>query len=140
MSEQHFGAEIEGRPAPGHDRREALEFTPRDETVGFLLWDARRALSRQLNRKLNRHGVGSGVFSVLRILWDEDRLTQSEIARRGRMTGPTIVGIETLPSGQEQVTMRVSTWPTPQGWPVGEGAPPVPYHPRTYTTTFNVNP
>ncbi|MGV0734529.1 DUF4226 domain-containing protein [Mycolicibacter sinensis] len=54
--------------------------------------------------------------------------------------GPSIVSIETLPNGQEQVTMRVSTWPTPEGWPVGPGAPPPPYHPRTYTTTFNVNP
>lgn len=54
--------------------------------------------------------------------------------------GPSVVSIETLPNGQEQVTMRVSTWPTPEGWPVGPGAPPPPYHPRTYTTTFNVNP
>lgn len=53
--------------------------------------------------------------------------------------GPSIVNVETLPNGQEQVTMRVSTWPTPQGWPVGEGAPPTPYHPRTYTTTFNID-
>lgn len=54
--------------------------------------------------------------------------------------GPSIVDVETLPNGQEQVTMRVSTWPTPEGWPVGPDAPPVPYHPRTYTTTFNINP
>ncbi|MEO6792382.1 MAG: DUF4226 domain-containing protein [Mycobacterium sp.] len=53
--------------------------------------------------------------------------------------GPSIVNIETLPNGQEQVTMRISTWPTPQGWPVGEGAPSTPYHPRTYTTTFNID-
>lgn len=54
--------------------------------------------------------------------------------------GPSIVNIETLPNGQEQVTMRVSTWPRPEGWPTGPDAPPPPYHPRTYTTTFNVNP
>ncbi|OBI34021.1 DUF4226 domain-containing protein [Mycolicibacter terrae] len=54
--------------------------------------------------------------------------------------GPSIVDIQTLPNGQEQVTMRVSTWPTPEGWPVGPDAPPPPYHPRTYTTTFNINP
>jgi hypothetical protein len=54
--------------------------------------------------------------------------------------GPSIVNVETLPNGHEQVTMRVSTWPTPEGWPVGPDAPPVPYHPRTYTTTFNINP
>ncbi|MDQ2627115.1 MAG: hypothetical protein M3Y90_08950, partial [Actinomycetota bacterium] len=54
--------------------------------------------------------------------------------------GPSVVNVETLPNGQEQVTMRVSTWPTPEGWPVGPDAPPPPYHPRTYTTTFNINP
>lgn len=54
--------------------------------------------------------------------------------------GPSVVNVETLPNGQERVTMRVSTWPTPEGWPVGPDAPPVPYHPRTYTTTFNIDP
>ncbi|BBY33405.1 hypothetical protein BST33_09810 [Mycolicibacter minnesotensis] len=54
--------------------------------------------------------------------------------------GPSIVNVETLPNGQEQVTMRVSTWPTPQDWPVGPDSPPPPYHPRTYTTTFTVSP
>lgn len=54
--------------------------------------------------------------------------------------GPSVVNIETLPNGQEQVTMRISTWPTPEGWPIGPDAPPPPYHPRTYTTTFNINP
>lgn len=54
--------------------------------------------------------------------------------------GPSIVDVQTLPNGQEQVTMRVSTWPTPEGWPAGPDAPPPPYHPRTYTTTFNIDP
>lgn len=54
--------------------------------------------------------------------------------------GPSIVNVETLPNGQEQVTMRISTWPTPEGWPIGPDAPPPPYHPRTYTTTVTVNP
>lgn len=54
--------------------------------------------------------------------------------------GPSIVDVETLPNGQEQVTMRISTWPTPEGWPIGPDAPPPPYHPRTYTTTVTVNP
>lgn len=54
--------------------------------------------------------------------------------------GPTVTEVDVLPNGQEQVTMRVSTWPTPQGWPSGPGAPPPPYHPHTYTTTFDINP
>jgi hypothetical protein len=54
--------------------------------------------------------------------------------------GPTVTKIDVLPNGQEQVTLRTSTWPSPEGWPTGPGAPPPPYHPRTYTSTFDVNP
>lgn len=68
-------------------------FTPRDETVGFLLWDARRAVAREFDRTLALHGLRNGLFSVLRVLWDADSLTQSEIARRSCLTGPTIVGV-----------------------------------------------
>lgn len=80
------------------------EFTPREEAVGFLLWDARRALFREFSQKFAQHGVSNGVFPVLRILWDEDELTQSEIARRGLMTGPTIVGIVAQLEAQKLVT------------------------------------
>lgn len=68
-------------------------YTPRDETIGFLLWDARRAVAREFDRTLVSHGLRNGLFSVLRVLWDEDSLTQSEIARRSCLTGPTIVGV-----------------------------------------------
>jgi DNA-binding MarR family transcriptional regulator len=80
------------------------EFTPREEAVGFLLWDARRALFREFSQKFAQHGVSNGVFPVLRSLWDEDELTQSEIARRGLMTGPTIVGIVAQLEAQKLVT------------------------------------
>jgi hypothetical protein len=54
--------------------------------------------------------------------------------------GPTVTDVKILPNGQEQVTMRVSTWPFPQGWqPPPDGSGP-PYHPRTYTTTFDIDP
>lgn len=75
-------------------------FTPRDETVGFLLWDARRAVAREFDRTLALHGLRNGLFSVLRVLWDEDSLTQSEIARRSCLTGPTIVGVVAQLEGQ----------------------------------------
>jgi hypothetical protein len=56
--------------------------------------------------------------------------------------GPTVTDVKILPNGQEQVTMRISTWPTPEGWhppPENPKAGP-PYFPRTYTTTFDINP
>lgn len=82
--------EIEAGQKPTVD---VTPFTPRDETVGFLLWDARRAVAREFDRTLAMHGLRNGLFSVLRVLWDEDSLTQSEIARRSCLTGPTIVGV-----------------------------------------------
>jgi hypothetical protein len=54
--------------------------------------------------------------------------------------GPTVTKIDVLPNGQEQVTLRTSTWPAPEGWPTGPDAPKVPYHPRTYTSTIDINP
>jgi hypothetical protein len=54
--------------------------------------------------------------------------------------GPTVTNIEVLPNGQQQVTLRTSTWPSPEGGLVGPDAPPTPYNPRTYTSTFGINP
>jgi hypothetical protein len=49
----------------------------------------------------------------------------------GSPYGPTVTKIDALPNRQEQVTLRTSTWPAPENWPTGPGAPPTPYHPRT---------
>jgi hypothetical protein len=61
----------------------------------------------------------------------------------GTPYGPSIVSITPTPDGQLQVKMRMSVWPDPPGWaaahPPGDTTPK-PYHPRTYTNTFNVNP
>ena len=68
-------------------------YPSREDTIGFLIWEARRAYYRDFGGLIAEHGIAFGVFPVLRILWDEDRLTQAEIIRRARMKGPTIVGI-----------------------------------------------
>ncbi|SPM36978.1 hypothetical protein MRAB57_4821 [Mycobacterium rhizamassiliense] len=73
-------------------------------------------------------------------------LTSPSIASTGNTPsvpyGPTITKVDVLPNGQEQVTMRVSTWPIPEGWqpPPNDPTQGPPYFPRTYTTTFNINP
>ena len=66
---------------------------PREETIGYLVWDARRAYSRDFAEQLRAHGLGIAAFSILRILWEEDGLTQAQIAQRARMSGPTIVAV-----------------------------------------------
>ncbi len=67
-------------------------YMARDETVGFLLWDARRTISKDFEKQIAPHGVSLSTFWILRILWDEDGLTQSQLIQRVRMKGPTIVG------------------------------------------------
>lgn len=56
--------------------------------------------------------------------------------------GPTVTKIDILPNGQEQVTLRTSTWPIPEGWqpPPDNPKQGPPYFPRTYTSTININP
>lgn len=62
-----------------------------EETVGFLLSDATRTMTRAFTKKIAVHGIGMGIFQFLRILWEEDGLTQSELAERARMKGPSAV-------------------------------------------------
>lgn len=74
-------------------KRRLRTYPSREETIGFLVWEARRAYHRAFAARIAEHGVAFGVFPVLRVLWDQDRLTQAEIIKRLRMTGPTIVEI-----------------------------------------------
>ena len=78
--------------SPARNTAAAQRFLARDETVGFLLWDARRAISRDFEKRIAPHGVSLSTFWILRILWDEDGVTQSRLIQRVRMKGPTIVG------------------------------------------------
>jgi DNA-binding MarR family transcriptional regulator len=63
-----------------------------DETVGFLLADTTRTMTRSFSARIARHGVGMGIFQFLRILWEQEGLTQSELAVRARMRGPSAAG------------------------------------------------
>lgn len=65
-------------------------FDPED-TVGFLLWDANRAMTRQFSAQIAKHGVTLGLWPFLRALWDEDGLTQRELSEKVRMKGATTV-------------------------------------------------
>jgi DNA-binding MarR family transcriptional regulator len=61
-----------------------------EETVGFLLSDASRTMTRTFSARIAEHGVGMGIFQFLRILWEEDGLSQSELASRTRLRGPSV--------------------------------------------------
>jgi len=63
-----------------------------EETVGFLLSDAVRTMTRAFSARIATHGVGMGIFQFLRVLWENDGLTQAELAARTRMRGASAAG------------------------------------------------
>ena len=73
------------------DLEAADEHVPPEEALGFLLWDTSRAFVRTFSARIAEHGVSFGVFPYLRVLWEEDGLTQSALSDRVRMKGPTTV-------------------------------------------------
>jgi len=72
-------------------RRPNYDHLRLEETVGFLMSDTTRMMTRVFTKKIAVHGIGMGIFQFLRILWEEDGLTQSELAARARMKGPSAV-------------------------------------------------
>lgn len=65
-------------------------FNPED-TIGFLIWDANRAMNREFSDRIAQHGVTLGLWPFLRALWEGDGLTQRELSEKVRMKGPTTV-------------------------------------------------
>jgi DNA-binding MarR family transcriptional regulator len=63
-----------------------------EETVGFLLSDTVRTMTRAFAARIASHGVGMGIFQFLRVLWEDDGLTQAELAERTRMRGASAAG------------------------------------------------
>ena len=62
-----------------------------ENTVGFLLWDANRAMNREFSDRIEQYGVSLGLWPFLRALWERDGLTQRELSEKVRMKGPTTV-------------------------------------------------
>ncbi len=76
-----------GKPRAGRYDHLRLE-----DTVGFLLSDTVRTMTRAFAARIASHGVGMGIFQFLRILWEDNGLTQAELAERARMRGPSAAG------------------------------------------------
>ena len=71
-------------------------FEPED-SLGFLIRDAHRAFCKQLGARIADDGVTIGMWFFLRILWQEDGLSQRELSRRiGMMEPTTVSAIDTM--------------------------------------------
>jgi DNA-binding MarR family transcriptional regulator len=71
---------------------------PFSESVGYQIRSTHRTLQRFLQLKIEAHGVTLGMWYFLRVLWNEDGLTQRELSRRVGTMEPTtlnaILGME----------------------------------------------
>jgi DNA-binding MarR family transcriptional regulator len=74
----------------GLDIPDPLEFLPQ-HSLGYLLRDTYRAFSKILQSRISPHGVTIGQWYFLRVLWEEDGLTQRELSQRVGMMEPTTV-------------------------------------------------
>lgn len=64
------------------------EAVPNDR-LAHLVKDALRGLTRALQMRQTRHGVSFGHWTFLRILWENDGLTQRELSERAGLVEPT---------------------------------------------------
>ena len=71
-------------------REKRVEF-PAGESPGYLVRDAHRAFQHILEKRIAPFGVTRGQWYFLRVLWDEDGLSQRELSTRVGMMEPTTV-------------------------------------------------
>jgi MarR family transcriptional regulator, organic hydroperoxide resistance regulator len=62
-----------------------------DESFGLLIREIYRGQARMLQTMIAGEGVSIGMWFVLRVLWEEDGISQRELARRVGINGPTTV-------------------------------------------------
>jgi MarR family transcriptional regulator, organic hydroperoxide resistance regulator len=58
------------------------KFTELEESIGYMVRNAHRAYDRVLSEALSKHKILTGQWSLLRVLWHEDNLSQIEVAKR----------------------------------------------------------
>jgi MarR family transcriptional regulator, organic hydroperoxide resistance regulator len=60
-------------------------------SIGYLVRDANRAFQRLLEKRISPYGVTRGQWYFLRVLWEQDGLSQRELSARVGMMEPTTV-------------------------------------------------
>ena len=74
------------------DARERVspdDVLPPSRSVGYLVRQTHRAFTRALQVRIAPHGVSIGMWYFLRVLWQEDGLSQRELSQRVGMMEPT---------------------------------------------------
>jgi DNA-binding MarR family transcriptional regulator len=60
----------------------AAALQPLDDSLDFLIRDTRRLLLKCIELRLAQHGIPLGAWFPLRILYEEDGITQRELSRK----------------------------------------------------------
>ena len=62
---------------------------PSSESIGFLIRDSMLLLHKLLRTYLARHDISTAQWFLLRVLWEEEGLSQRELSERVNTTEPT---------------------------------------------------
>ncbi|HXP77131.1 MAG TPA: MarR family winged helix-turn-helix transcriptional regulator [Stellaceae bacterium] len=65
------------------------DMLPPSRSVGYLVRQTHRAFTRALQARIAPHGVSIGMWYFLRVLWQEDGISQRELSQRVGMMEPT---------------------------------------------------
>jgi DNA-binding MarR family transcriptional regulator len=97
-------------------KKPRIRFDRRD-SLGYQVNHLARLFERALFRRLANHDVTPGQFPLLLILWEQENLSQSEIARRLDIEQPTVANtltrmeraglVETAPDPSNRRQVRV---------------------------------
>jgi DNA-binding MarR family transcriptional regulator len=69
------------------------EAAANDQSLGYLIRYAHRAFVKALAQELEPHGIRTGEWTALRVLWMDEGLTQVELADRMRVEKASLTGI-----------------------------------------------
>jgi len=78
------------RPSASAARKGTFAY-PAVESVGHQVRWTHRALQRELETQIRPYGITIGMWAFLRVLWEEDGLSQRELSDRAGTTEPTTV-------------------------------------------------
>jgi Transcriptional regulators len=94
--EYRMAARRTARDTNGGAGARNAEFPP-SQSDGYLVRDAHRAFQHLLEKRIAPFGVKRGQWYFLRVLWDEDGLSQRELsARVGMMEPTTVIALRTM--------------------------------------------
>lgn len=73
------------------------QFTDPMQSIGYLCRVNFRLFARELEKRIEKHGVSSGQWRSLRVLWEQDNITQRELSDRvGATEATTVLMIRSL--------------------------------------------